>query len=157
MRQTGLFASLVAILVLAGVSTAVAQRRGGFGGGGNRGPRFGGGSGAPILPNIPYDGKYTFIRLRYGPPIPYQTQRVAWSHDYPEGEVHFTKILNEISLLGPHMEQSNVMALDDPDLFKYPICAGSGTPAMPRCSARCRTRMAIAPSAGSSPTCTSRT
>jgi hypothetical protein len=121
-RRTGLCAALVAILVVACVGTAVAQRRGGFGGGGRGGgPRFGGGSGAPILPNIPYDGKYTFIRLRYGPPIPYQTQRVAWSHDYPEGEVHFTKILNEISLVGPHMEQSNVMALDDPDLFKFPV------------------------------------
>jgi hypothetical protein len=117
-KRTGFCAALVAILVVAGVGTTLAQRRGGFGGGGQR---FGGGSGAPILPNIPYDGKFMFIRLRYGPPIPYQTQRVAWSHDYPEGEVHFTKILNELSLIGPHMEQSNVMALDDPDLFKFPV------------------------------------
>jgi len=98
-------------------ATAFAQRRGGFGGG----MRFGGGSGAPIAPNMAYDGKFMFIRLRYGPPIPYQTQRVGWSHDYPEGEVHFTKILNEISYLGAHVEQSNVMGLDDPQLPHFPI------------------------------------
>jgi hypothetical protein len=115
-RQTG---AVMLVLLMAGVSSALAQRRG-FGGGPG-GARFGGGSGAPILPNLPYDGKFTFIRLRYGPPIPYQTQRVGWSHDYPEGEVHFTKILNELSYLAPHTEQSNVMGLDDPELFKHPL------------------------------------
>src|SRR5207248_7609943 len=110
--------AVVLLLLVAGVGTAIAQRRGGGFGGGQR---FGGGSGAPILPNLPYDGRFTFIRLRYGPPIPYQTQRVGWSHDYPEGEVHFTKILNELSTLAPHMEQSNVLALDDPELFKHPL------------------------------------
>ena len=115
MRRTG---AIVLLLLVAGVGTAIAQRRGGGFGGGQR---FGGGSGAPILPNLPYDGRFTFIRLRYGPPIPYQTQRVGWSHDYPEGEVHFTKILNELSTLAPHMEQSNVLALDDPELFKHPL------------------------------------
>jgi len=107
--------AIVALLVTAGAASALArageQRRGGFGGG----------SGAPIAPNMPYDGHFTFIRLRYGPPIPYQTQRVGWSHDYPEGETHFAKILNEISYLGARVEQSNVMALDDPELPHYPI------------------------------------
>lgn len=109
-------AAVVALLVAAATATVVAQRRG-FGGG----MRFGGGSNAPIAPNLPYDGRFTFIRLRYGPAIPYQTQRVGWSHDYPEGEVHFTKILNEISYLGSRTDQSNVMALDDPELFHYPV------------------------------------
>jgi hypothetical protein len=118
-RRTAARVAIVLVLVAASVATGVAQRRGG--GGGGRGPRLGGGSGAPILPNLPYDGHFTFIRLRYGPPIPYQTQRVGWSHDYPEGETHFMKILNEVSYLGARVEQSNVVGLDDPELFKHPL------------------------------------
>jgi hypothetical protein len=118
-RRAAAVAPIIGLLVLASVATALAQRRGGFGGG--RGPRFGGGSGAPILPNLPYDGMFTFIRLRYGPPIQYQTQRAGWSHDYPDGERHFMKILQEVSYLAPHTDQSNVVALDDPELFKHPL------------------------------------
>ena len=96
--------------VLAATATALAQRRGGAGG-----------SGAPIAPNIRYDGRFTFVRLRYGPPIAYQTQRAEWSHDYPTGEQNLMKILNEISYLGPHVAETNILALDDPELFKYPL------------------------------------
>jgi hypothetical protein len=74
--------------------------------------------------NTPYDGRFVFIRLRYntggfggrrgggGP---------QWSHDYPRGEVHFTKILNEITFARPRLDGSNILALDDPELFKFPI------------------------------------
>jgi Domain of unknown function (DUF4159) len=72
--------------------------------------------------NTPYDGKFVFIRLRYntgfggrsrgGPP---------WAHDYPRGEVHFTKILKEITYVRPRLDGSNILTLDDPDLFNYPI------------------------------------
>ena len=98
----------VALVAVALATAAAAQRR------------FGG-RGAPIEPNAPYDGQFTFVRLRYGPPIEYQSQRIAWSHDYPAGERHFMKILNEISYLGPKTDRSNILALDDPELFKYPV------------------------------------
>ncbi|HET7694866.1 MAG TPA: DUF4159 domain-containing protein [Vicinamibacterales bacterium] len=74
--------------------------------------------------NTPYDGRFVFVRLRYsygfggfgrrggGPP---------WSHDYPRGEVHFTKILNEISYVRARPDGSNILGLDDPELFNYPI------------------------------------
>jgi hypothetical protein len=74
--------------------------------------------------NTPYDGRFVFIRLRYntgfsgfgrrggGPP---------WSHDYPRGEVHFTKILNEITYARARTDGSNILGLDDPELFKYPV------------------------------------
>ena len=105
-------AVLVGGLMAVTAVTAIAQR--GFGG-------FGRGSGAPIEPNAPYDGRFTFVRLRYGPPVTYQLQRIPWSHDYPEGERNMMKILNEISNLNPHIQETNVMALDDPELFKYPV------------------------------------
>ena len=63
---------------------------------------FGGGGGfgaEPILPNTPYDGQFTFVRMRYGPPIRLRVAGVLWSHDYPTGEQHFMKIVNELTYL----------------------------------------------------------
>lgn len=77
--------------------------------------------GADIKPNVPYNGQFTFVRLRYGPPIPFQNQQYPWSHDYPFGEQHFMQIMNEVTNLKPRLTQSNVMTLDDPDLGKYPV------------------------------------
>jgi hypothetical protein len=75
--------------------------------------------------NTPYDGRFVFIRLRYdmggfgfggrrggGPP---------WSHDYPAGEMHFMKIMQEITLLKPRTNGSNILDLDDPELCNYPV------------------------------------
>src|SRR6516162_3097578 len=79
--RTGKLAAAVLALTLPngiGVAAARPQRQNGRG--------FGGGSNAPIAPNISYDGRFTFIRVRYGPPISHQTQRAGWSHDYPDGE-----------------------------------------------------------------------
>ena len=95
-----------------GVATNLAQRRGGF-----AGPR----QAAPILPNIPYDGRFTFVRLRYGPPVSYASQRVMWSHDYPTGERNFMRIMDELTLLAPHTDETNIFALDDPELFNFPV------------------------------------
>jgi hypothetical protein len=83
--------------------------------------RIFGGGGIPVEPNPAYDGRFTFVRLRYGPPTEYVSQRIPWSHDYPEGEEHFMKILNEISLLRPHITETAILGFDQPDIFKYPI------------------------------------
>ena len=85
-------------------ATVLAQRRGGFGP-----PQA-----SLILPNTPYDGKFTFVRLRYGPPVSYASQRVMWSHDYPTGERNFMRMMNELTYLAPHIEETNIMSLDDP-------------------------------------------
>ena len=44
-----------------------------------------------------------------------------WSHDYPAGEQHFMKILNELSYLNPRTEETDIFALDDAELFKHPV------------------------------------
>ena len=31
------------------------------------------------------------------------------------------KILNEVSYLNPHTEETNILTFDDPELFKYPV------------------------------------
>ena len=77
----------------------------------------------PPLPNIPYDGRFTFVRVRYDPaPGGYWPgRRPSWIHGYPLAERNLMKIMNEVSFLGAHDEEINTVTLDDPELFKYPI------------------------------------
>ena len=49
------------------------------------------------------------------------TAAFPWSHDYPDGEVHFSKILEELTLLRIRTDGSNILSLDDPELFNYPV------------------------------------
>jgi hypothetical protein len=114
----GLALAAVTSAAVAGVATSAPQR---FRGGGRQ---FNQGAMMDVQGNTPYDGRFVFIRLRYsfgfggfgrrggGPP---------WSHDYPRGEVHFTKILNEITYVRPRLDGSNILSLDDPELFNYPV------------------------------------
>jgi hypothetical protein len=104
--------ALVALALVAGAATAVAE-----------GQIFRGQMiiRGPVLPNPKYDGQFTFVRLRYGPPTRYVSQGLPWSHDYPIGERNFMKILDEVSYLGPKTEESIIFGLDDPELFKHPV------------------------------------
>jgi hypothetical protein len=77
--------------------------------------------GDPVLPNPDYDGQFTFARLRYGPPTAIVSQRVPWSHDYPMGERNFMNMLDALSYLRPKTEETSIVGLDEPDLFRYPI------------------------------------
>ena len=110
----------IVALVIVCASTALAQRRGGgFGGrGGRGGGRFGR---QPVLPNPPYDGRFAFVRIRYGPDYGFVSQGMEWTHDYPAGEQHFMKIVNEVTYLNPHTDDTSILPFDSPDLFKYPI------------------------------------
>jgi Domain of unknown function (DUF4159) len=103
--------AVMLVLLTVGVSSALAQRGGGFGGRRS----------IPVEPNAKYDGRYTFVRLRYGPAVAYVGQRVQWSHDYPTGERHFMKILNELTTLNAHVEETSIIGFDDPEIFKYPV------------------------------------
>jgi uncharacterized protein DUF4159 len=104
--------ALAAAIVLAMTGAALAQY--GFGG-------FDG-SYRP-LPNTPYDGRFTFVRVRYDPaPGGYWPgRRPSWIHGYPLAERNLMKIMNEISFIGAHEDDINSVTLDDPELFKYPI------------------------------------
>ena len=74
--------------------------------------------------NAPYDGRFTFYRIRFEPlggeSRGWRVDR-KWDHDVPRAEIHFMKILRELSTLRPYMEGGNILTLDDPELFKYPI------------------------------------
>jgi Domain of unknown function (DUF4159) len=107
---------VVAWLAVASVcltAAAYAQRQ--FGG-------FGYGRSSP-LPNIPYDGRFTFVRVRYetAPGGYWAGGRPSWIHGYPIAERNLMKIMNEVSFLGAHDEEINSLTLDDPELTKYAI------------------------------------
>ena len=68
-------------------------------------------------PNVPYDGKFTFARISY---TVYGRQS-GWEYDYPAMERHLMTMLEEITELHPHRTGSNIHALDDPELLKYPV------------------------------------
>ena len=76
-----------------------------------------------VRPNIPYDGRFTFVRLKYNtaPGGYWYGGWPAWGHGYPVAEQNLMRIMNEISYLDPHTEEINAIALDDPEIFKYPV------------------------------------
>ena len=77
-----------------------------------------------VPPNPAYDGRFTFVRIRYdqGSAGGFDFRRdIKWAHDYPRGERHFTKLLSELSSVNTRTEESVVLALNDPELFRYPV------------------------------------
>lgn len=77
----------------------------------------------PERHNIKYDGRFTFARLVYttGPGGYYYRGLPAWAHGYNLAEENLMKIMREVSSLRPHIAESNAIALDDPELMKYPV------------------------------------
>jgi hypothetical protein len=80
-----------------------------------------------IAENVPYDGRWTFVRVRFATSLRGGfgdfggRGEPPWSHDYPRAERHFTKILGELTTVRSRIDASNVLTLDDPELFKYPV------------------------------------
>lgn len=80
------------------------------------------------FPYTSYDGRFIFARVFYdfgmrgwdggrigssgGPP---------WSHDYPTAEQNFTQIVRELTYIRPYTEGGNILSLDDPRLFQFPV------------------------------------
>jgi hypothetical protein len=114
-RRSFLAIAIVTVSLVVGiVSNAAAQRDG-------RGCRV-------EVPgeNPTYDGRFTFARIRYetgGEGFGFRRGRdiPGWLHDHPCGERHLTKILAELTTVRARTEESVVLALDDPELFKYPV------------------------------------
>lgn len=76
--------------------------------------------------NVEYDGRVTFVRIRYEVGYSGMGRRgsrgeLPWAHDYPTADLHMMKILNELTSIEARADGSNVLTLDDPELFNYPI------------------------------------
>jgi hypothetical protein len=76
--------------------------------------------------NNPYDGRVTFVRVKYRGYMHMTQEGPGWAHDYPWGETNFMKILRDISAVHPFIENgpmagSILLSMDDPQIFKYPV------------------------------------
>ena len=102
---------LVVVGMLSGFSTHAAQSD----------ARTPGHYSAPIR----YDGRFTLVRLRWGADLPSLRARFgaqdAWSHDYPRAELNLSAIIRELTYVDIHDDGNEILTLDDPELFKYPI------------------------------------
>ena len=67
-------------------------------------------------PNVPYDGRFTFVRIRYQ-----VYGRSGWEFDYPDMERNLMTMVRELTTLRPHVAGSNIHTLDDPEMLKYPV------------------------------------
>lgn len=67
-------------------------------------------------PNVPYDGKFTFARIRYT-----VYGRSGWEFDYPTMERNLMTMVKELTAIRPHTAGSNIHTFDDPELLRYPV------------------------------------
>src|SRR5688572_15899234 len=64
--------------------------------------------------NAPYDGRVALLRVRY--------QRYSgWEYDYPAMEHNLARVLHDITSVKPNLEAADVLDLDDPKIFQYPM------------------------------------
>ena len=83
--------------------------------------------------NIPYDGRFTFVRIRTdvsggrGMPRSFLPGgrrgwgQPPWAHDYPRAERNLAKILTATTFLNTYEGGSNILTFDDPELHSYPL------------------------------------
>ncbi len=104
--------TVAAALTVAGWTAARAQRGG-----------FRGMAGDPVINNLPYDGRFIFTRVRYAVANGgyYYRGLPSWAHGYSEAEENLLKIMSTVSLVHPHLDGSDVLALDDPMIAKFPV------------------------------------
>jgi hypothetical protein len=111
------------VLCLPGV--AHAQRGGG---GFGRGGGYSVCRNSPPIQNAAYDGRFVIARLMYesGPGGCYYRGEPSWAHGYGftqngPAEQNLMKIVGHVSSVRTHVETTNVLAIGDPDLSRYPV------------------------------------
>ena len=72
------------------------------------------------MADVPYDGDFTFSRVRYGSGG-FRRGGGAWAHDYPRADQHLPQILQYVSTVPVNLGASNVFDLDDPEIFRHPV------------------------------------
>lgn len=103
--------TVLIVVLLSGL--AAAQRGGGRGFGGFGGLRFG--------VNPAYDGRFTFTRIRFSSSGFGRGGSGWWSHDYPDADRNLPLILKELTAIPTNIDESNILDLEDPEIFRNPI------------------------------------
>jgi hypothetical protein len=67
---------------------------------------------------VTYDSYFAFTRIRYGTRV---GSNCGWEHDYPAADRNFSAILDYISNMRVHLNDSNILDLDDPRIFENPV------------------------------------
>ena len=70
---------------------------------------------------VPYNGGFTFSRIRYGSTGYRRRGGSAWAHDYPDADRHISQIVEYVSTTAINVSGTNVFDLDDPEIFRHPI------------------------------------
>jgi hypothetical protein len=112
MRLRRLFAWIVATAIVAAVPLVLDAQRGrrffGFGG--------------PQAGAVPYDGRWTFTRIRYNAAaFGGGWGSNAWDHDHPEAEQNLPLILDSLTSVRPNLDATQILDLEDPEIFRQPI------------------------------------
>jgi hypothetical protein len=68
--------------------------------------------------SVEYNGGFTFTRIRYAG---FGRRGSSWAHDYPNADLHISKIIQYVSTIPINVEETNVLDLDDPEIFRNPI------------------------------------
>lgn len=86
---------------------------------------------APQAGNTPYDGRFTFARIRFGGTGLNSGsfrergrgggRQPGWAHDFPRAERNFMNIIQETTLIRPYMDGGNVFTTDDPEFTRFPL------------------------------------
>jgi hypothetical protein len=72
---------------------------------------------------VDYNGDFTFTRVRYGGGglRGFGRRSSSWAHDYPDGDRNIQTILAEFTSMHPNTRGTNVIDLENPELFRYPV------------------------------------
>ena len=82
----------------------------------------------PGYPFAPYDGRFTFVRVRFDPANSRSMRfgggggrNPPWFHDYPISDKALSAIVAELTNLRTSTQVTNIIGLDDPIIYKFPI------------------------------------
>lgn len=104
--------ALVGLILVTLPLAATAQRGGRFGGISTYGHE-----------NYPYNGRFTFTRVRFGGSMEmgFRGMSNAWNHDYPQADMHLPLILDAVTAINPNLHHSNIFSLEEDEIFRNPI------------------------------------